>query len=237
MSFILLSNLLKSVCRTAEAVEAPNLKGIVTDIEKDTKENKNFRKVLYTGRNSQLVLMALGAEEDIGEEVHDVDQFFRIDEGSGKVIINGKEQAIKDGSAFIVPAGAKHNVIASEKGLKLYSIYSPPHHRDGTLHKTKEEAVTDKEHFDGKTTEDVRAVCGQTEDSVELSKNDISLCRDFLVRITRVLEAVEQGKTVSGKDPIELIRTSGFSKEANRCYKRISPKWSGKSTYASSETV
>ena len=128
-------------------------KGFVTDIEKDTVGNNNFRKVLYTGKNSQLVLMALKADEDIGEEVHDVDQFFRIDAGSGKVIINGRETALKDGSAFIVPAGAKHNVIAGSDGMKLYSIYSPPHHADGTTHKTKEEAEKDDEHFEGKTTE------------------------------------------------------------------------------------
>lgn len=127
------------------------LKGIVTDIEKDTTNNTDFRRVLYTGKNSQLVLMALKPKEDIGDEVHDVDQFFRIDEGSGKVIINGVEHPIKDGSAFIVPATAKHNVVAGDKGMKLYSVYSPPQHKDGTVHKTKEDAT--EEHFDGKTTE------------------------------------------------------------------------------------
>ena len=131
-------------------------KGFVTNIEKDTKSNTNFRKVLYTGKNSQLVLMALKAEEDIGEEVHDVDQFFRIDAGSGTLVINDQATAIKDGSAFIVPAGAKHNVIADSDGLKLYSVYSPPHHQDGTIHKTKEEAEKDDEHFDGKTTESLK---------------------------------------------------------------------------------
>ena len=136
-----------------EIFKQAQVKGFVTDIEKDTVDNTNFRKVLYTGKNSQLVLMSLKSKEDIGDEIHDVDQFFRIDSGSGKVIINGKSHSIKDGSAFIVPAGAKHNVIAGDEGMKLYSIYSPPHHADGTIHKTKEIASKDKEHFTGKTTE------------------------------------------------------------------------------------
>jgi mannose-6-phosphate isomerase-like protein (cupin superfamily) len=132
----------------------PQLKGFVTDIEKDTINNNNFRKVLYTGKHSQLVLMSINPGDDIGEEIHNVDQFFRIDSGSGKVIINGKEHKIFDGSAFIVPAGAKHNVVNDEKkSLKLYSIYSPPHHKDKIIHKTKEKAMKDKEHFDKKTTE------------------------------------------------------------------------------------
>jgi len=137
------------------AAAASNLKGFVTDIEKDTVANKNFRKVLYTGKNSQLVLMSLKPGEEIGEEVHDdTDQFFRVDSGSGKVIINGNESKIKDGFAVVVPQGAKHNVINTGKeDLKLYSIYSPPHHEDGTIHKTKEEAESSKEHYDGKPTE------------------------------------------------------------------------------------
>ena len=132
-----------------------DLKGFVTDIEKDTTKNKKFRKVLYTGKHSQLVLMSLKPGEDIGDEVHnDVDQFFRIDGGKGKVIINGKSHNIKDGSAFIVPAGAEHNVISSkDDGLKIYSIYSPPNHEDKVIHDTKEQAEQDEEHFDGKTTE------------------------------------------------------------------------------------
>lgn len=129
-----------------------NQKGFVTDIETDTKRNTFFRKVLYTGKTSQLVLMALKPNEDIGEEVHeDIDQFFRIEDGEGKVIINGNETLLKDGSAFIVPQGAKHNVIAGKNGLKLYSIYSPPNHKDGTIHKTKDDV--EEEHFDGVTTE------------------------------------------------------------------------------------
>jgi len=129
-------------------------KGYVTNIENDTIKNKFFRKVLYTGKNSQLVLMSLKPKEDIGIEVHDVDQFFRIDSGSGNVIINGKNYKIKDGFAFIVPAGAEHNVInTGTEDLKLYSIYSPPNHKDKTIHKTKADAIKDEEIFDGKTTE------------------------------------------------------------------------------------
>lgn len=127
---------------------AKDKKGIVVDIETDTIDNSNFRKVLYTGENSQLVLMSLKPGEDIGKEVHkDVDQFFRIDAGSGEVIISGKTHKVKDGSAFIVPAGAEHNVINNgSKDLKLYSIYSPPQHPDGTIHKTKDEAMKAEDH-------------------------------------------------------------------------------------------
>jgi len=130
-------------------------KGFVTDIEDDTIKNKYFRKVLYTGKYSQLVLMTLKPKEEIGEEVHsDIDQFFRIDSGSGKVIISGKEHDIKDGFAFIIPAGTKHNVInTGTKNLSLYSIYSPPNHKDKIIHKTKQDAIEKEEHFDGKTTE------------------------------------------------------------------------------------
>jgi mannose-6-phosphate isomerase-like protein (cupin superfamily) len=131
------------------------MKGFVTDIEKDTVENDNFRKVLYTGKNMQLVLMSLKSGEDIGEEVHnDTDQFLRVDSGEGKVIINDKEHDIKDGSAFIIPQGSKHNVICTgKKPLKLYSIYCPPHHKDKVIHKLKKDALLDDEHFDGKITE------------------------------------------------------------------------------------
>ena len=129
--------------------------GFVTDIENDTVKNKNFRKVLYTAKNCQLVLMSLKPKEDIGSEVHkDIDQFFRIDSGTGEVVINGTKQYIGDGSAFIVPAGAEHNVInTGTEDLKLYSIYSPPHHKDKTIHKTKADAEKDDEEFDDVTTE------------------------------------------------------------------------------------
>jgi mannose-6-phosphate isomerase-like protein (cupin superfamily) len=130
-------------------------KGFVTDIEKNTVDNTNFRKVLYTAENCQLVLMSLKSGEDIGEEVHDVDQFFRVDSGSGKAIINGASYALKNGSAVVVPAGATHNIVNTGKeDLKMYSIYSPPHHKDKTIHKTKKDALEDDEEFDGETTEE-----------------------------------------------------------------------------------
>jgi len=143
------------ISKLVTAEKASNLKGFVTDIEKDTVKNDNFRKVLYTGKNSQLVLMSLNPGEDIGEEVHkDTDQFFRVDSGKGQVIINDKSHDIKDGFAIVIPQGAKHNVVNTGKEpLKIYSIYSPPHHQKDVVHKTKEEAEADKEHFDGKTTE------------------------------------------------------------------------------------
>lgn len=131
-------------------------KGFMIDIETETVKNTDFRRVLYTSNFSQLVLMSLKPGEEIGEEVHDdVDQFFRFEEGEGVVIINDIEYPVKDGSAVIVPNGAKHNVVNTSKtaALKLYTIYSPPEHRDKVVHKTREEAMADDEHFDGKTTE------------------------------------------------------------------------------------
>ena len=154
MIYSLATKYVKSMGTKSKAAADSKAKGFVTNIEKDTKQNKNFRKVLYTGKHSQLVLMTLKAGEEIGEEVHTtIDQFFRIDEGGGKVMINGSSHKVKDGSAFIVPAGAKHNVIAGDEGMKLYSVYSPPNHKDGTIHKTKEDAEANEEHFDGKATE------------------------------------------------------------------------------------
>src|SRR4030043_568442 len=132
------------------------MKGFKTNIEKDTLENRKFRKVLYTGKHSQLVLMSLRPKEDIGMETHtENDQFFRFEAGQGKVIIDGNEYEVGDGVAIVVPAGAKHNVInvSDSKELKLYTIYSPPHHKDGIVRVTKEEAEADDEEFDGKTTE------------------------------------------------------------------------------------
>ncbi|MGE5555024.1 MAG: cupin domain-containing protein [Methanocella sp.] len=132
------------------------MNGFIADIEKETVNNTDFRRVLYTGKYSQLVLMSLKAGEEIGEETHDdVDQFFRFEEGEGKVVIDGVEHTVGDGSAVIVPAGAKHNVIntSRESALKLYTIYSPPEHQDQTIRHTKQEALEKEEHFDGKTTE------------------------------------------------------------------------------------
>ncbi|HQD25683.1 MULTISPECIES: cupin domain-containing protein [Methanoculleus] len=131
-------------------------KGFMIDIETETVKNTDFRRVLYTSNFSQLVLMSLKPGEEIGEEVHDdVDQFFRFEEGEGVVIINDIEYPVKDGSAVIVPNGAKHNVVNTSKtaALKLYTIYSPPEHRDKVVHKTRDDAMADEEHFDGKTTE------------------------------------------------------------------------------------
>lgn len=131
-----------------------NKKGYFGNIEELTEENNNFRKVLYTGEKCQLVLMSLLPNEDIGMEVHnDNDQFFRFEEGSGKVIINETEYEVKDGDAVIVPMGANHNVIAGEAGLKLYTIYAPAHHKDGIERKTKIEAEENEADFDGITTE------------------------------------------------------------------------------------
>lgn len=131
-------------------------KGFCKNIEEATINNENFREVLYTGKHSQLVSMCLKPGEDIGEEIHsDNDQFFRFEKGEGKVVIDGNEYEVEDGSAVVVPAGAKHNVInvSTTEDLKLYTIYSPAHHKDGIVRVTKEEAMANEEDFDGKTTE------------------------------------------------------------------------------------
>jgi mannose-6-phosphate isomerase-like protein (cupin superfamily) len=132
------------------------LKGYSTAIEKETKKNSDFRRVLYTGKYSQLVLMNLKPQEEIGMETHpDIDQFFRFEEGEGKVIIDGAEHKVADGDAVIVPAGAKHNVVnTSDKlALKLYTIYSPPEHQDKVVRSTKADAEANPEEYDGKPTE------------------------------------------------------------------------------------
>ncbi|MEI7425210.1 MAG: cupin domain-containing protein [Candidatus Staskawiczbacteria bacterium] len=131
-------------------------KGFVSNIERDTLENENYRKVLYTGKHSQLVLMTLQPNEEIGMEVHaDNDQFFRFEKGQGKVIIDGNEYDVTDGSAVLVPAGAQHNIInvSTTDKLRLYTIYCPAHHQDGIVMPTKAEAEASTEEFDGKTTE------------------------------------------------------------------------------------
>lgn len=131
------------------------MKGFIDNIEKLSLENENFRKVLYTAKNSQLVVMSLKPGEDIGMEVHQLDQFIRCESGIGKAILDGVEHEISDGFAVVVPAGAQHNIvnISKDKPLKLYTVYSPPNHKDAIVHKTKEQAEIDEEHFDGKTTE------------------------------------------------------------------------------------
>jgi len=131
------------------------MKGYAADLEKLTRENEDFRRVLYTAQHSQLVLMNLRPGEEIGEETHELDQFLRIEEGKGKAVLNGAEHLLQDGSAIVVPAGTRHNVIntSPNRPMKLYTIYSPPEHRDGTVHTAKADAMREEEHFDGKTTE------------------------------------------------------------------------------------
>ena len=131
------------------------MRGYVTNIENDTLENEDFRRVLYTAKNVQLVLMSLRGKEEIGEEVHELDQFIRVEAGQGIAILDGVAHRLSDGSAVVIPAGTRHNVInaSDTEELKLYTLYGPPEHRDGTIHRTKNDALANEEHFDGKTTE------------------------------------------------------------------------------------
>ena len=130
------------------------MKGFVQDLESLAVENANFRRVLYTAKHCQLVLMALEPQEEIGAEVHTLDQFFRVEEGSGEATLDGVRTAIRAGFAVVVPAGANHNIVnTGAVPLKLYTLYSPPNHRDGVVHRTRAEAVADGEQFDGETTE------------------------------------------------------------------------------------
>ena len=132
------------------------MKGFHINIERDTLDNTNFRRVLYTAKHSQLVLMSLRPQEEIGLETHpENDQFLRFEGGRGAVFINDNRYEVEDGDAVIVPAGARHNVVNLDETeeLKIYTIYSPPHHKDGTIHATKQQAETDDEEFDGTTTE------------------------------------------------------------------------------------
>src|SRR5690606_2831088 len=131
------------------------MKGFVADIEDLSEEYDDFRRVLYTGKNLQLVLMSIEPGGEIGEEVHDDgDQFFRVEEGKGEVVIDGHRSKIEGDFGIVVPAGARHNVInTGDKPLRLYTIYAPPEHRDGTVHRTKADADASDEHFDGKTSE------------------------------------------------------------------------------------
>jgi mannose-6-phosphate isomerase-like protein (cupin superfamily) len=130
------------------------MKGYVANIEQLAVENEYFREVLYTDARVQLVVMALAVGEDIGEEVHQLDQFIRVEKGEGKSVLDGVEYPISDGSAVIIPQGVRHNIINTGSGaLKLYTLYAPPNHKDGTIHQTKAEALVDEDHFDGKITE------------------------------------------------------------------------------------
>jgi mannose-6-phosphate isomerase-like protein (cupin superfamily) len=130
------------------------MKGFVKNLEALAVENANFRQVLFTARNCQLVVMSLKPGEDIGMESHKLDQFFRVEQGTGEAILDGATHAIGDGSAIIVPAGTKHNIVnTGKRALKLYTIYAPPNHRDGVIHHARVDAQRDSEHFDGQTTE------------------------------------------------------------------------------------
>ena len=130
------------------------MKGFVQNIEDLACKNDQFRRVLYTAKHCQLVLMALKPKEEIGAEVHQLDQFFRVEEGSGEAVLDGVRTAIQAGFGIVVPAGAKHNIInTGSRPLKLYTIYSPPNHRDAVVHSTRADAEADDEQFDGKTTE------------------------------------------------------------------------------------
>jgi mannose-6-phosphate isomerase-like protein (cupin superfamily) len=130
------------------------MKGFVQNIEDISNRNKEFRKVLYTAENIQLVVMSLNPKEEIGLEVHELDQFFRVEEGTGEALLEEVSTNISAGFAVLVPAGTKHNIInTGNVPLKLYTLYAPPNHRDGVVHHTRAEAEKDNEHFDGKTTE------------------------------------------------------------------------------------
>ena len=132
------------------------MKGFKSNIERDTLANNNFRKVMYSGKHLQLVLMSIKVGEEIGEEIHhDNDQFFRFESGAGKCVIDGNEYDLKDGDVIVIPAGAKHNIINTNDTaeLKMYTIYAPPHHKDGIVRTTKEEAEKNEAEFDGVTTE------------------------------------------------------------------------------------
>lgn len=131
------------------------MNGYVGNVERETLENDDFRRVLYTAKHIQLVVMAIPAGGEIGEETHDLDQFIRVEEGTGVAVLDGKEHELSDGTAVLVPAGTRHNIrnAASDETLRLYTLYAPPEHRDGVVHPTKEDADASEEHFDGTTTE------------------------------------------------------------------------------------
>jgi mannose-6-phosphate isomerase-like protein (cupin superfamily) len=130
------------------------MKGFVKNIEEVATENQAFRRVLYTAKNCQLVAMSLKPKEEIGAEVHQLDQFFRVEEGSGEAVLDGVRHQISAGFAVLVPAGTNHNIVnTSREPLKLYTLYAPPNHRDKVVHRTRAEAEADNEEFDGKTTE------------------------------------------------------------------------------------
>jgi mannose-6-phosphate isomerase-like protein (cupin superfamily) len=138
-----------------QTAKGKTMQGFVGSIEDLSEKNSDFRRVLYTGKRLQLVVMTLKPGEEIGEEVHDDgDQFFRVEEGEGEVRIDGKRSRIKSGDAVLIPAGARHNIVnTSKESLHVYTLYAPPEHRDRTVHATKADADKSSEHFDGKTSE------------------------------------------------------------------------------------
>ncbi len=140
---------------TGSTVTPIYMKGFVGNIEKESLQNTDFRRVLYTGKHSQLVLMSVPPGGEIGMEVHDLDQFIRCEKGKGKVFLDEYEHEFTDGWVVLVPQGARHNIVnlSASDPLQLYTLYAPPHHRDGVVHKTKADAEKDSEHFDGKTTD------------------------------------------------------------------------------------
>lgn len=130
------------------------MNGFVKDIESLAVKNNDFRNVVYTAKHCQLVVMSLNSKEEIGEEVHELDQFFRVEEGTGDAVLDGVRTEIRSGFAVLVPAGTNHNIInTGGVPLKLYTIYAPPNHRDGVVHHTREDAESDNERFDGRTSE------------------------------------------------------------------------------------
>lgn len=130
------------------------MKGYVKNIEEISVKNEDFRQVLYTAKNCQLVIMTLKPNEEIGVELHTLDQFFRVEEGTGEAVLDGVHTKISAGFAVLVPAGTKHNIInTGSASMKLYTLYAPPNHRDGVIHHTRADAEKDNEHFDGKMTE------------------------------------------------------------------------------------
>lgn len=131
------------------------MKGYITNIEERSISNNYFREVLYTDTHLQLVVMSLKPLEDIGEEVHQLDQFIRVEKGQGKAVLNGTEHDIKDGSVIVIPEGTRHNIINTStiEAMKLYTLYAPPDHKDGLIHKTKADAMANDAPFDGITTE------------------------------------------------------------------------------------
>lgn len=131
-----------------------SMKGYITNIEEETLQNTDFRRVLYTGKNSQLVLMSIEAGDEIGEEVHDLDQFIRIEKGKARVILDGVSHDVEGDVGIVIPQGARHNVInTGDEPLKLYTVYSPPEHKDKIVRATKADALASEEHFDCVTTE------------------------------------------------------------------------------------